>query len=82
MQQNMGALEAGKCCDIVSLDLTHPALIGKSGDDWLNGWIFSGDGRCVRDVWVGGKQVVANGHHMARENVARDFARAMEHLLG
>lgn len=82
LRQNMGAIETGKCCDIVSLEDSHTALIGKSGDDWFNGWTFSGDGKCVRDVWVSGKKMVAEGCHISRNEVVRKFSSTMEHLLG
>ncbi|MCP5083460.1 MAG: formimidoylglutamate deiminase [Alphaproteobacteria bacterium] len=81
LQQNMGAIEPGRICDVVSLDHQHPVLIGKSGDDWLNSWIFAGDSRCVRDVWVSGSHVVADGHHRSRSAARTAFAKTMEHLL-
>ncbi|NNF77813.1 MAG: formimidoylglutamate deiminase [Rhizobiales bacterium] len=81
LQQNMGALEPGRICDVVSLDHAHPVLIGKSDDDWLNSWIFAGDSRCVRDVWVAGSHVVADGRHRSRSTARTAFAKTMEHLL-
>ncbi len=81
LQQKMGALVPGRYCDIVSLDEAHSALLGKSGDEWLNGWIFAGDGRCVRDVWTSGKHLVKQGRHIARDGARRAFARTLERLL-
>jgi len=82
LDQPMGSIAPGNWGDIVGLDPHHPVLVGKSADDWLNGWIFSGDRTCVRDVWVAGRHVVVAGRHRARAEVAKAFARAMEHLNG
>lgn len=81
LHQPTGALEPGRACDIVSLQAEHPVLIGKRGDDWLNSWIFAGDGTCVSDVWVSGKHLVADGRHPGRDAIRAKFARTMEHLL-
>jgi formimidoylglutamate deiminase len=43
----MGAIETGKRCDIVVLDPDHPALIGRSGDEAVDSWVFSGGAACV-----------------------------------
>ncbi len=81
IDQPMGAIAPGAWCDLVSLDADHPALIGKKDDDWLNGWIFSGDPSCVRDVWAAGRHVVVDGVHLERAAIRAKFAKAMEHLL-
>ena len=79
--QPMGQIAPGCYCDLVSLRPDHPVLAGKSGDDWLNGWIFSGDKGCVFAVWVGGEQVVSDGAHHTRYAVQLDFTQTMERLL-
>ncbi|MEM8645434.1 MAG: formimidoylglutamate deiminase [Pseudomonadota bacterium] len=81
LQQKMGVIEPGRACDIVSLDADHPVLIGKRDDDWLNSWIFAGDGRCVRDVWASGRHVIADGRHPERDQIRAAFAKTMEHLI-
>ncbi|HSM42016.1 MAG TPA: formimidoylglutamate deiminase, partial [Afifellaceae bacterium] len=76
-----GGIAAGLSCDLVALDADHPALAARSGDDnLLNGWIFSGDKSCVRDVWIGGRHVVQHGRHVRHETVLQDFRQAMERL--
>lgn len=77
----VGALAPGRRCDIVLLDPDHPAQVGRGGDHWLDGWIFAGDGRLVRSVWIGGRAVVTEGRHVARERVGRRFAATMRRLL-
>ena len=75
-----GAIAKGMDCDIVSLDADHPLLIGKTGDEWLDSWIFAGDKQCVADVWVRGKHVVKEGVHISRGAVRQAFGSVMKHL--
>ena len=77
-----GAIASGMDCDIVSLDASHPLLVGKSGDEWLDSWIFAGDRQCVRDVWARGKHVVQDGRHIGRAAARSGFAPVMERLAG
>ena len=75
-----GMLAVGKVADIVVLDAEHPALIGRDGDAALDAWVFaSGDG-VVRDVFAGGRHVVVDGRHVARDAILARFAAAMRRL--
>ncbi|MGE0714670.1 MAG: formimidoylglutamate deiminase [Alphaproteobacteria bacterium] len=76
----IGALAPGMRADIVALDPDHPALVGRTDDHWLDGWIFAGDGRAVADVWVGGRHVVKEGRHVARDAARSRFARTIAKL--
>lgn len=78
---NTGALAPGRSADILVLDDTHPALVARIGDAFLDSWIFaSGDG-VVRDVIAGGRRVVRNGHHIRRDAIRRRFAETMQRLV-
>ena len=79
--RRIGRLEAGMRADIVVLDESHPALVGRRGDAWLDGWIFAGGEACVRDVWVGGRQVVAEGRRRDRETIHGSFTKVVRRLL-
>jgi 5-methylthioadenosine/S-adenosylhomocysteine deaminase len=59
---DIGALEAGRRADLVHVD-TRDLAFEPVGDpaDLLAHLVWSGGGRFVRDVWVGGAQVVADG---------------------
>jgi 5-methylthioadenosine/S-adenosylhomocysteine deaminase len=59
---DLGQLEAGRRADIVHVD-TRNLVFEPVGDpgDLLAHLVWSGAGRYVRDVWVGGRQVVADG---------------------
>jgi formimidoylglutamate deiminase len=74
-------LAVGASADIVSLDPEHPALLGRSGDAQLDGWIFAGDGRCVETVWRRGERVVENGRHRHAEPIAKAYAATLRRLL-
>lgn len=70
-------LAAGAAADIVILDAEHPALVGRTGDTVLDGWIFvSGDGT-VKDVFAGGRRVVRESRHIARDELLARFTATM-----
>jgi 5-methylthioadenosine/S-adenosylhomocysteine deaminase len=58
---DLGRLEAGRRADLVHVDTRDLAFepVGDPGD-WLAHLVWSGAGRHVRDVWVGGRKVVAD----------------------
>jgi 5-methylthioadenosine/S-adenosylhomocysteine deaminase len=59
---DLGQLEAGRRADLVHVD-TRNLVFEPVGDpgDVLAHLVWSGAGRHVRDVWVGGRQVVDDG---------------------
>ena len=59
---DVGQLEAGRRADLVHIDTRDLAFepVG-APEDLLAHLVWSGAGRHVRDVWVGGRQVVADG---------------------
>jgi 5-methylthioadenosine/S-adenosylhomocysteine deaminase len=59
---DLGRLAAGRRADLVHVDTRDLAFepIGDA-EDLLTHLVWSGGGRYVRDVWVGGRQVVADG---------------------
>jgi len=81
LARNAGVIAPGACFDIVALDANHPVLVGKSGDQWLDSWIFAGDKSCVSDVWVSGRHLVLGGVHTGRDAAHRGFAAAMARLM-
>ncbi|MDE2445129.1 MAG: formimidoylglutamate deiminase [Alphaproteobacteria bacterium] len=79
--QNMGAIAVGKRADFVVLNPDHHALIGRSQDSAIDAWIFSGGNSCVRDVYVGGKQVVKDGAHVAAAAITKNFKQTIARLI-
>jgi formiminoglutamate deiminase len=78
--RKLGRIEEGARADFVVLDAAHPAMAGKSGDFWLDSWIFAGGDAVVRETWVGGKRLVADGRHARRDAVRRRFRATVERL--
>lgn len=81
LQQPMGAITRGNRADIVTLDVDHPALVGKSGDDLIDGWLFAAGRSPVASVYTAGKLVVERGRSIAAEGIARRFGAVMRRLL-
>lgn len=85
-QQALGlhasGLAAGASADIVILDERHPALVGRSGDTVLDGWIFTAGDGAVRDVFAGGRRMVREGRHVARDPLLARFRATMTALAG
>jgi formiminoglutamate deiminase len=75
------ALGAMPSADLVSLDASHPALIGRDGDALLDGWIFAARGGAVDGVWRRGRKVVSGGRHHARDAVTARYAKALKLIL-
>ena len=72
-RDDLGRLSAGAKADILSIDLTHPQM--QPTQDPLRSLIFYAQERPLRDVWVDGRQVVADG-----ETVFVDHAAALAEL--
>ena len=72
-----GRLAVGAAADVMSLRDDHPTLAGKAGDQVLDAWIFSAGDGLVDCVWSGGKKVVTDGRHRAREEIAAKFRTTM-----
>ena len=75
---------AGVMGSLVSLRLQdagyHPTLIGRSHDEAVDSWVFSGGEACVKDVVVGGEIVVEDRRHSREEEILRDFRAAIARL--
>ena len=77
----IGQIAPGCRADLVTLDLDHPSLVGRDGADALDSAIFAANALPLRDVLVGGRMLVENGRHHAREGVRTRFTAVMRRLL-
>ena len=77
---NSGAIASGKRADFIVLDTDHPLLCERNGDDLFDSWIFSGNRNTVRDVYVGGRRVIADGRHENEVAIAGAFRTALREL--
>jgi formimidoylglutamate deiminase len=80
MAQPVGAIAPGRRADITVLDAAHPSLVGRSKDDALDSWIFSGGNTCVKDVIVGGAHQVKDRVHIREDQIATAFRAAVKRL--
>jgi formimidoylglutamate deiminase len=76
-----GALALGCTADIVVLDDIHSALVGRRDDQLIDAWVFAAGDGAVREVFAGGRRVVANGRHVRRDQLSQRFAGVMHRLL-
>jgi 5-methylthioadenosine/S-adenosylhomocysteine deaminase len=61
-RDDLGALEPGRWADVVHVSTDDPAFLGTDDDAALvSNLVWAGGGRLVRDVWVAGEQVLADG---------------------
>ncbi len=67
--------------DAIVLDADVPALAGAREENVADRWIFAGNRPMVRDVFVGDRQVVAEGRHFDHDAIAAEFAMTMQSLL-
>ncbi len=81
LNRTSGALRPGVAADLVSLRAGHPTLAGRSGDEILDAWIFAVGNPLVDCLWSGGRKVVVDGRHVAREPIAARYAATMRRLV-
>jgi len=61
-RNDLGAVEAGRWADLVHVDLDDAAFAAPENDSQLlSNLVWAGGARLVRDVWVAGEQVLAEG---------------------
>jgi 5-methylthioadenosine/S-adenosylhomocysteine deaminase len=72
MEGRIGSIETGKQADLVAFSGTGYEWLPLGADPYLQ-LVWGTDGRSVRDVWVAGRQVVADG-----EVVTVDVAAAAQ----
>jgi 5-methylthioadenosine/S-adenosylhomocysteine deaminase len=61
-RDDLGALEPGRWADVVHVSTDDPAFLNLDDDGGLvSNLVWAGGGRLVRDVWVAGDQVLADG---------------------
>ena len=77
-----GALEPDRPADFFTVDLDDPSIAGAGENDLLAGIVFGLSRTAVRDVVIGGKQVVCEGRHQDQDEIVRKFAQLQKRLWG
>ena len=79
--QPVGAIAAGRRADLLVLDGDDPALAEQAAANLLDAAIFGPSRRPVRDVMVGGRWVIGEGHHADEEAILLRYRQTMRRLL-
>lgn len=75
-----GALGVGQPADFVTLDLSHPTLLGVPREALVTAATLSASSSAIRDVAVAGRFIVEDGWHPLSEPTARGFEAVMKTL--
>ena len=75
-----GALEAGRPADFFTVALDDPSIAGASPEDLLSSIVFASTRAAVREVVVGGKPIVSEGHHLIQDDVIERFNELQKRL--
>ena len=77
-----GKLAAGRPADFFTVHLDDPSIAGANEDDLLSNIVFAQSHSAVRDVVIGGRQIVAAGRHSAQEEIVARFQQLQKKLWG
>lgn len=75
------AFDNGLEVDRLVLDADASTFAGACADDVADRWLFCGNTPLVREVHVGGRQVVSDGRHPLREVARVEYATTLRRLL-
>jgi len=81
LAQPVGTIALGSRADLVVLDTDDPALVEQAPGNLLDAAIFGPGQRLVRDVMVGGRWVIGEGHHADEEAILNRYRRTMRRML-
>jgi 5-methylthioadenosine/S-adenosylhomocysteine deaminase len=86
-RDDIGALEPGRWADITHLDVDNPAFatgLDAPDEQVLANLVWAAGSRCVRDVWVGGEEVLLDREptRVDRRSVQAAARTAAQHIRG
>ncbi len=77
----IGTIAAGQRADFIVLDAQSSALYGDI-ETIVDRYVIRGGAHVIRDVYVGGEQVVSGGRHRLRDVSSRRFIATLQRLGG
>jgi formiminoglutamate deiminase len=80
LASNTGSVAPGMFADLVVLDPESPALAGLEGDAALDALVTAGNAADIRAVYVGGKEWVSAGRHVAEEDIQHEYRIVMDRM--
>lgn len=75
-----GKLEPGFPADFFTVDLEDPSIAGATPEDLLASIVFGLARTAIKDVFVGGKQIVTEGRHKTQRETVAKFAALQRKL--
>jgi len=77
---SLGQLSPGYRADWLVLDERDPYIATAADPALINRWLFAGGPGQIRDVFVGGKALISDGHHALEQESALAFAGVLQEL--
>ena len=74
-------IAAGMQADIITLNLDHPSLYGRTNNQLLDSWIFAANQNCIDSVWRHGRKLVSQGQHIAAEPIKTRYKQVVKRIL-
>jgi formimidoylglutamate deiminase len=75
-----GKLEAGCPADFFTVDLSDPSIAGATPAGLLPGIVFGLMRPAVKEVFIGGKQIISEGQHGAQREIVEKFTALQQRL--
>lgn len=75
-----GALEVGRPADFFTVNLYDPSIAGADPESLLANILGAMERRAIRDVWVGARQRISNGRHVAHGPIVGRFVEAQRRI--
>jgi formimidoylglutamate deiminase len=77
-----GELESGRAADFFTVDLHDPSIAGSGAHSILSNTVFAAGRTSIREVFVGGKQIISEGRHPIQGEIVRRFDAVQTRLWG
>ncbi len=74
-------IAAGMQADIITLNLDHPSLYGRTNNQLLDSWIFAANQNCIDSVWRHGRKLVSQGQHITAEPIKTRYKQVIKRIL-
>ncbi len=75
-----GALEAGRPADFFTVDLQDPSIAGATPETLLANIVFTLNRAAIREVVIGGREIISDGRHSQRMATVKDFSKLQQRL--
>ncbi len=66
--------------DFFTVDLSDPTIVGANTEDLLSCILFSATRKAIKDVFVGGRQIIEEGKHKKQEDIIQQFIKLQKKL--